>query len=55
MLLRIYSSQYTTGDANLLVPSFLVKVKLLVIELVEEARVADVKLMGCYSDDRACI
>jgi hypothetical protein len=35
------------------VPSLLVEVEVLCIELVEEARVADVQLVGGDADDRA--
>jgi hypothetical protein len=48
------SREYTTLGSETRVPSFLVEMEILAIELVEEVGVADVNLMRRDSDNRAC-
>ncbi len=42
MKIRIYSREYASRDANLLVPSFLVQMDVLAIKFIEEVGVTDV-------------
>lgn len=41
--------------ANLLVPSFLVEMDILAVELIEKTGVPDMKLVWCDSDNWACL
>jgi hypothetical protein len=49
----VYSSQYTTFGSESRVPSFLVKMDVPAVEVVEEVGVANVQLMWRDADDGA--
>jgi hypothetical protein len=51
---RMDGSQYTSFCPKPPVPAFLIKVDVLAIEFVEEARVANVQLVWRNADDWAC-
>jgi hypothetical protein len=50
---RVHCSEHASFRTNFLVPSLLVKVNVLTIELVKEARVPDVQLVWGNSNDGA--
>lgn len=51
MVFGFYRGKQAVGAAKSLVPTFLVKVNILRVDLVEEARVSDMQFIRCYSYD----